>query len=136
MAENSPLKGVVYVDITDIFDQSHSIYVVNETGFPLNKMPPSTDQDVIRRMCHDIGETLQGFIKAQEAKFIEFTNENMVCIVFNYNYVGFHVSILNERAVVGSYRSMVTADQNDDLPEIAAVKLTLDKTQYQRGIDS
>ena len=51
----NPRVGVIHIDVTQIVNDGHVVFVINETGFPFSITPPSSDTEVIedqRRAAH------------------------------------------------------------------------------------
>jgi len=122
--ENKPHQGVIYIDITGLFENSHTIFISNETGFPFSIAPPSDNIEVIESIRHDINNHINDFLENQKEKLKKLLCKEVPCIVLNYDYVGFHISIINEDAIVGNYKVLLANDRDIDNPITAAVKST------------
>ncbi|MEJ2715183.1 MAG: hypothetical protein P8014_18760 [Acidihalobacter sp.] len=95
-------EGAIFVDITSIFESSHSVNIVDETDI-LNAFSPPSDSEQLTtlfgsKVWHDVGQP----IDAMKAKIGGLLTDKVPYVVFCYNYVGFHRSLFHERAVTGT----------------------------------
>jgi hypothetical protein len=107
-------KLFIFVDVTEIFDDSKAITVVNETDHPLGiafLMSEAELRGVFESKMEDI---CRPFIKSHVGKIQSLCVGNISGVVINYHAVGFHISAFKEEMVFGSVKYLVS---NKNLPD-------------------
>lgn len=104
----------VFVDVTEVFDDSKTIAVVNETGHPFAIAFLMSDAELRKTFESKMEGISRSFIKSHVEKIQSLCADNVSGVILNYNAVGFHVSALKEEMVLGSIKYLVS---NKRLPD-------------------
>ena len=110
--EDIPHEGslFVFVDITGALDSSKSIMAVNETGFPYSIAPPMEESQLNNCFKEKIEELVADTILTCSPKLSALCQGHVSGIILNYNAIGFHVNIAQERLAVGNSKYLICKD--------------------------
>lgn len=107
-------KLFVFVDVTEIFDDSKTITVVNETDHPFSIAFLMSEEELRKTFESKMEDISRPFIKSHVDKIQSLCVDNVSGVVINYYAVGFHISALKEEMVLGSIKYLVS---NKKLPD-------------------
>ncbi len=115
--EDIPHEGslFVFVDITGVFDSSKSIMAVNETGFPYSMAPPMEESQLNDCFKEEIEELVADTILKCSPELSALCQGHVSGIILNYDAIGFHVNIAQERLAVGNSKYLICNDS--DMPK-------------------
>lgn len=113
--EDIPHEGslFVFVDITGVLDSSKSIMAVNETGFPYSITPPMEESQLNDFFKEKIEELVADTISTCAPKLSALCQGHVSGIILNYNAIGFHVNIAQERLAVGNSKCLICKDNEN-----------------------
>lgn len=117
--------GPVYIDITSLFEEAPTVYVFNETKFPDNLSRPSSDRDVVSGIGIQILRNTRPLIELIAEECSDLPSDAIPCIVVNYDCIGFHVSLIHERAAVCKVGCLISNDRYFDGEVVNLVKSTM-----------
>jgi hypothetical protein len=107
-------KLFVFVDVTEFFDDSKTIAVVNETDHPLAIAFLMSEAELRKVFESKMEDVSRAFIRSHVEKIQNLCVDNVSGVVINYNAVGFHISAFKEEMVLGNIKYLVG---NKKLPD-------------------
>lgn len=117
--------GPVYIDITSLFEEASTVYVFNETEVPYSMTRPSSDEDVVSGIGIQILQNMRPLIESIAGECSDLLSDAIPCIVVNYDCIGFHVSLIHERAAVCKVGCLISNDRYFDGEIVNLVKSTM-----------
>ncbi|GAB7222860.1 TPA: hypothetical protein ACOJRH_005185 [Vibrio harveyi] len=107
--DSSGFDGIVYIDITELFDELHQITVVDEQGSISAMMGLSEDIDIARMMDEELIKFLGPIVINERGFFVDLVkdNEKVHSITLLVNFVGLHLSIVHEDAILGRAKYLI-----------------------------
>jgi hypothetical protein len=92
--------GVVYLDITEMAEIKHIPLVFNHTGFLERFSRPPSKEALLAQVADYIDEHVAAFA-GEKARLVSSMLPDHICLVQNYSFAGFQLSLMDERAVIG-----------------------------------
>ena len=93
-------SGVIYLDITEMAGIKHVPMVFDTSRFPHYLTPPHTEEELLDEIADYVDQHVVEFANEKAKSLLALLPKN-VYLVLNFNYVGFQVSLVHERAMVG-----------------------------------
>jgi hypothetical protein len=123
-SDGQPTSGLVYIDLTSLFENPASVFVINETGFPITMLPPRTDKEIIEEIFDHIKSKAEEILDPIKSNISQLISPQIHGIVVSFDYLAFHVSLVDERAITGRFNYLIMSkDHEQEFME--KIKLTL-----------
>ncbi|GAA5103355.1 hypothetical protein [Wohlfahrtiimonas larvae] len=98
----------VFIDITEIHPSSKSIITINETGSPFSLMPPTSGTELNEKFIDQMKLFVSTIAHPTLLNDLQkLCQEKTFGIVLNYNAIGFHVNIVQERLAVANLKYFI-----------------------------
>ncbi|NMY10622.1 MULTISPECIES: hypothetical protein [Pseudomonas] len=119
-SDETGYNGLIYIDITEIFEELHTIYCLNETG-PLPHLKGiSNDEETKLFIEEKLNENINPYVNNKIISNFPTLSDKILGIVLIYNFVGFHISMFHERVITGRMKRFVKLSKNIPTPEIVS----------------
>jgi len=114
---NKKNLGIIFIDITDYYDNLHKVFSINETGFPYSIQPPSSKDEIKIDINEEVEKFSKDFILSKKEVINNLLDDNIV-LAISLNFVGFHLNIAEENLFYG--QKLYTFGENPRLNEVVA----------------
>lgn len=96
----SQFSGLIYIDITELFDDLHEIFLVDEQGAFATISEP---EEIAAMINQKLTTIVKDTIVSSRKKLVKMIDENPKIHSINLvvNFVGLHLSILHEDVILG-----------------------------------
>ncbi|ACH64389.1 hypothetical protein VFMJ11_A0695 [Aliivibrio fischeri MJ11] len=111
--DKTGFDGIIYIDITELFNELHEIYIIDEQGVFSAINGLSDSENIAHYMNEKIIKFMRQLVIDEREKFIKMVTENEKVHSINLvvNFIGLHLSMIHEDAVLG--RAIYLIDQVD-----------------------
>lgn len=94
-------NGVVYIDVTELLDVKHTVYIHDQAGVPPYLKPPPDEDEVVKTLYARIEADIADTIEDKMTQLKGYLTDEVSCVVLNFNFCGFETNMFREYAIVG-----------------------------------